>query len=80
MTDQTRAFEAGPEIGSGYTTTVAWGLLRAMVTGARRRLVEWQRRVQSRRELSTLSHRGLQDIACSRGEWEAEIRKPFWQR
>jgi uncharacterized protein YjiS (DUF1127 family) len=41
-------------------------------------LSEWQRRIESRRELACLSGREFQDIGFP-AEIEAEKAKPFWR-
>jgi uncharacterized protein YjiS (DUF1127 family) len=49
---------------------------------ARVLLVEWRRRIRSRNELVSLIKRNcgldLWDIGLTRGQSEAEMRKPFW--
>ena len=43
------------------------------------RLTLWQLRSRERQALAALDDRALRDVGLSRGEIEAEIRKPFWQ-
>ena len=39
----------------------------------------WLVRVQSRRDLATLSDHVLRDIGLTRGDVERELMKPFWR-
>jgi len=40
----------------------------------------WRERRRSRRQLSVMSARELQDIGLCRGEIAHEIGKPFWRK
>ena len=42
------------------------------------RLNTWRRDERSRRELTKLSDRILQDIGLSRGEAKSDFSRPFW--
>ena len=39
----------------------------------------WQKRIDARNELATLSFREIQDIGLDPTEIDREIAKPFWQ-
>jgi len=41
-------------------------------------LGRWQRRWESRQRIRQLDDRQLADVGLSRGDLEAEARKPFW--
>jgi uncharacterized protein YjiS (DUF1127 family) len=42
-------------------------------------LLQWQERVQTRRQLRELDEHALHDIGLSRGEALYEAEKPFWR-
>jgi uncharacterized protein YjiS (DUF1127 family) len=42
-------------------------------------LLEWRRRVRSRREIATLDYCTLSDLGLSAGQMRFEAQKPFWQ-
>lgn len=59
------------------------GIASRSVTGShwshvKRSIVEWQRRMRSRNELTTLRDGSLRDIGISRCDAEFEASKPFW--
>jgi len=41
-------------------------------------LIQWQKRVESRRALSEMEPRQLRDIGLTRAQAAAEAAKPFW--
>jgi len=41
-------------------------------------LSRWQRRSEARRQLRQLDDHQLADVGLTRGDLEAEARKPFW--
>ena len=54
------------------------GTLHAFAERLRERFGLWLRRARSRRELSELDERTLQDIGVTRSQARFESSKPFW--
>ena len=42
-------------------------------------LIEWRRRVRSRREIAWIDYCTLRDLGLSPGQMSFEARKPFWR-
>jgi uncharacterized protein YjiS (DUF1127 family) len=51
---------------------------RIPLSFVKHRLLEWRRRLRSRRDLMNLSDTELRDIGLSRCNAEFESSKPFW--
>ena len=58
---------------------IFWRLARNIKLATVARVVEWRRRNRSRKELMTLSERGLRDFRMTAFDWQREVRKPFWR-
>lgn len=57
---------------------VAYWLMARGVTHAALRVLAWQDRARSRRQLANLDEYLLRDIGISRADMAREVGKPFW--
>lgn len=53
--------------------------LRSALMGIVATICSWQSRDEERQNLATLDDRLLSDIGLTRGQVQAEVRKPFWR-